>query len=196
VGIHPQARQGVAAFVSRSRARCSAFSCLSTCSFSTCSGRDAHPDVLPHRDLGLRPPIYRRSSSSSTRRPAAPDAARDHRPRVDAQFDHGAGYSFDLLKLYDLRIPPSTSLVLPGLLARLRHQGAALPVPHLAARRHVEAPTPVRHPGRRAPEDGHLRPVAVRLPCSRRLPPSSRLLALLAVIGSSTVRWSRWSSPT
>ena len=35
-------------------------------------GRDAHPDVFPHRHLGLRPAhLRRRSSSSSTRWPAA-----------------------------------------------------------------------------------------------------------------------------
>ena len=46
------------------------------------------------------------------------------------------GYSFDLLKLYELPIPPHAAvLVLPGVRAGVRDQGAAVPVPHLAARR-------------------------------------------------------------
>ena len=74
----------------------------------------------------------------------------------------------------------------PGLRRRVRHQGAAVPVPYLAARRpRRSADRRLGHPGRRAAEDGHLRPAAVRLPA---VPERGRwtyapLLATLAVIG-------------
>ena len=56
-------------------------------------------------------------------------------------------------------------LVLPGVRAGVRDQGAAVPVPHLAARRaRAGADRRLGHPGRRAAEDGHLRPGAVRVP--------------------------------
>ena len=53
------------------------------------------------------------------------------------------------------------SRVRPG----VRDQGAALPVPHVAARRaRAGADCWFRHPGRRAAEDGDLRPGALRVP--------------------------------
>ena len=109
-------------------------------------------------------------------------------------------YSFDLLKLYTLDIAPQTQmLVLPGVRPGVRHQGAALPVPHVAARRaRPGADGRLGHPGRRAAEDGHLRPGALRVPAvpgrgrrtSPRGSPCSRSSA------SSTARWSRWCSRT
>ena len=75
-------------------------------------------------------------------------------------------YSFDLLKLYTLEIAPrDAAVVLPGVRGGVRDQGAALPVPHLAARRaRAGADRRLDHPGRRAAEDGHLRAGALRLP--------------------------------
>ena len=75
-------------------------------------------------------------------------------------------YSFDLLKLYELRVPDHLQvLVLPGLRRGLRHQGAALPVPYLAARRaRAGADAWLGHPGRRDAEDGRLRVAALRVP--------------------------------
>ena len=75
-------------------------------------------------------------------------------------------YSFDLLKLYTLQIAPrDAALVLPRLRAGVRDQGAALPVPHLAAGcARPGADRRLGDPGRRAAEDGDLRPRALRLP--------------------------------
>ncbi len=75
-------------------------------------------------------------------------------------------YSFDLLQLYDLQIPAGTQyLVLPGVRAGVHHQGAAVPVPHLAARRaRAGADARLGHPGRRDAEDGRLRPDSAGVP--------------------------------
>ena len=111
-----------------------------------------------------------------------------------------AAYSFDLLKLYAPEHPARAAvLALPRVRARVRHQGAAVSVPHLAARRARRgADGRLGHPGRRAAEDGHLRAHAVRVSAvsgggaasSRRTSRCSRSSA------SSTARSSRWCSPT
>ena len=108
--------------------------------------------------------------------------------------------SFNLLDLYGLQLSPTDGeLVLPRLRAGVRDQGAAVPVPHLAARRARRgADRGLDHPRRRAAEDGHLRPAALRLPAlpgggardgadHRRCWPSS---------ASSTARSSPWCSRT
>ena len=69
---------------------------------------------------------------------------------------------------------------------RVRDQGAAVPVPHLAARRARRgADGRLGHPGRRAAEDGHLRAAALRVSAvsRRRRCTSRRGIAVLAVIG-------------
>ena len=108
--------------------------------------------------------------------------------------------SFDIVDLYALHVPAGAAdVAVPGVHGRVRHQGAALPVPHLAARRARRgADRRLGDPGRRAPEDGHLRPAALRLPAvsaggagrSRRTSPCWRSS------GSSTARWWPWSSRT
>ena len=80
-------------------------------------------------------------------------------------------YSFDLAEAArSSRSPPATqTLAVPGLRDRVRHQGAAVPVPHVAARRARRgADGRLDHPGRRAAEDGDLRPGAVRVPAVPR----------------------------
>ena len=74
-------------------------------------------------------------------------------------------------------------LDLPGLVGRLRDQGAAVPVPHLvAAGAHRSADGRLRDPGRRAAEAGH-----VRLPAAVPAAVAGRHLACWAC------RWSaRW----
>ena len=90
------------------------------------------------------------------------------------------------------------ALALPGVRARLRHQGAAVPVPHLAARRaRAGADGRLGDPGRRAAEDGHLRPGALRLPA---LPGSGRLTSrpgsrCWRSSASSTARWCAMVQP-
>ena len=81
-----------------------------------------------------------------------------------------AAYSFDLLELYGARAAAAPAvLVLPRLRARVRDQGAAVPVPHLAARRARRgADRRLGDPRRRAAEDGHLRPAALRVPALPR----------------------------
>ena len=109
-------------------------------------------------------------------------------------------YTFDVHQaLRRCRSRRDADLAVPGLRAGLRHQGAAVPAPHLAARRaRPGADRRLGDPGRRAAEDGHLRPGALRLPavpgggarCARRGSASSPSPA------SSTARWWRWSSRT
>ena len=54
-------------------------------------------------------------------------------------------------------------------LHRVRHQDPDVPVPHLVARRARRgADAGLRHPGRRAPEDGHLRHPPLQLPAPAR----------------------------
>ncbi len=91
----------------------------------------------------------------------------------------GAGYTFDLLKLYDLRIPRQDAvLVLPRVHPRVRHQGAALPVPHVAPRRPRRgADRRFGHPRGRAPQDGHVRAAALRVPA---VPGGGRVLRALS----------------
>ncbi len=109
-------------------------------------------------------------------------------------------YSFDLLKLYTLDIAPQTQCWFFLAFARgVRDQGAAVPVPHVAARRaRAGADRRLGHPGRRAAEDGHLRPGALRVPAvpgggRRTSRPGSRCSRSSA---SSTARSSRWCSRT
>ena len=67
--------------------------------------------------------------------------------------------TFDVVRWYEMGVPAGAAvLVLPGLLPGLRHQGADVPVPHLAPRRpRGGAHRGLGHPRRRPPEDGDLR---------------------------------------
>ena len=133
-------------------------------------GRDADPDVLPDRDLGLRPAHLRGREVH---------ALHDGRQRPDAGRHPGAGLpaqrsdgDVQLRPAEALRArdrAPDAAVVLPGVRRRVRDQGAAVPVPHLAARRaRAGADRGVDHPGGRAAEDGHLRAGALRLPALPR----------------------------
>ena len=68
-------------------------------------------------------------------------------------------YSFDLLKLYELTSSRAhAGVVLPRVHAGVHHQGAAVPVPHLAAgRARAGAHARLGDPGGRDAEDGRLR---------------------------------------
>ena len=93
-----------------------------------------------------------------------------------------AAHTFDMMKLACGRrlagtrrrrcsASTSSSVVWVGALHRLRHQDPDVPVPHLAARRARRgADADQRDPGRRAPQDGHLRHPAhqLRHPARRR----------------------------
>ena len=122
-------------------------------------GRDAHPDVLPDRDLGLRPADLRGVQVHALHDGGErADARRHPGARLHAQRGHR-----------ELQLRPGqavrardrardAAVAVPGFHAGVRHQGAALPIPHLAARRpRPGADRRLDHPGRRAPEDGHLR---------------------------------------
>ena len=151
-------------------------------------------------DLGLRPAHLRGHQVHPVH---------DGGQRADAARDHLAGVSPPgRHRRPELR--PRRSLALdvprrrpdvavPGVRRRVRDQGAALPVPHVAARcARAGADGRLGHPGRRAAEDGHLRPAAVRVPA---LPGSgARVRAVARGAGGrsalSTARSWRWSSPT
>ena len=140
-------------------------------------GRDAHPDVLPDRDLGLRPARLRRHQVHALHDGGQrADARRHPRPRVPAQRRHGQLQLRPAEALHARHRARDADVVLPGLHRGVRDQGAALPVPHVAARRaRAGADGGLGHPGRRAAEDGHLRPGALLLSrCSRPPRPISR----------------------
>ena len=109
-------------------------------------------------------------------------------------------YTFDVTKLYALPIAHDVQTVaVPGLRAGVRHQGAAVPAAHVAARRaRPGADGRLGHPGRRAAEDGHLRPDALRLPAvpARGADAARRGSASSPSSASSTARSWRWSSRT
>ena len=73
--------------------------------------------------------------------------------------------SFNLLgSLRPAPVAFDGDVVLPRLHGRVRHQGPAVPVSHLAARRARRgADSGLGHPGRRPAQDGHLRTAAVLL---------------------------------
>ena len=99
-------------------------------------GRDAHPDVFPHRDLGLRAPHLRRHQVHALHDGGqCPHAHRHHRSGVGLCRDERVAAP-ELQPARPLRLAALAAdgeLVLPGLCARLCHQGSALPVPHVAA---------------------------------------------------------------
>ena len=125
-------------------------------------GGHAHPDVLPHRDLGPRAahlrrgevlPLHLRRQRADAR--GVPGPLQERRPRHlrHPEARGGAGG------------PGLPDLALPGLRPRLRDQGADVAVPHLAARRARRGPDRgLGHPGRGAAEDGRLRLPPARHP--------------------------------
>ena len=108
--------------------------------------------------------------------------------------------SFDLADLHGARHSGGAAdVAVPGVRGRVCDQGAAVPVPHVAARRARRgADGRVGHPGRRAAEDGHLRPAALRVPAVPAAPRSSsrRTSRCSRSSASSTARSSRWCSRT
>ena len=163
-------------------------------------GRDAGADVLPDRRLGLRPPHLRRREVL---------ALHDGRKRADA-----GGHPLARLPARRgdraVQLQPhrprraqhprqAPVLVLPRLHGGLRHQGAAVPLPHVASRRPRRgAHGRVGDPRRRAAQDGHVRPGALFVPAlprsGRRR--SHRTWPRWRSSGSSTARSWPWCSPT
>ena len=92
------------------------------------------------------------------------DAARH--PRALLRYNHPATgvYTFDITQFHKFAFAPEPAVVgVPGVLPRLRGQGADVPVPHLAARRaHRRADRRLGDPGGRHAEDGHLRVPALQ----------------------------------
>ena len=134
-------------------------------------GRDARPDVLPDRHLGLRPAHLRgRQVHPLHGGRQRPHAAGHHRPGLAAQLDYRHRLQLRPAEALRPAHPAAVRvLVLPGLHAGVRHQGAVVPVPHVAARRARRgADGRLGHPGWRAAEDGNLRPGALRLPAVPR----------------------------
>ena len=133
-------------------------------------GSHALADVLPHRHLG-------RAAARVCGHQVLPLHA--GRQRADAARDSGALFQQRTAYLRHDRVDRPGRQVrhknvahmavrsvglglsachLDGAVHRLRHQDPGLPVPHLAARRPRRgAHGDLRHPGRRAAQDGHLR---------------------------------------
>ena len=128
-------------------------------------GRDARADVFPHRHLGLRPAHLRGDQVHPLHDGRQrPDAAGDPRPGVPALHDDRQLQLRPAEAVRAAGAAASAVLVLPRLRAGVRDQGAAVPVPHLAARRARRgADRRLGDPRGRAAEDGHLRPRAVRV---------------------------------
>ena len=138
-------------------------------------GGDADPDVPHHRDLGRTQPDLRGGQVHPLYAGRlAPDAGRHPGPLLPARRGH---------QRLHLRPAGARALRAAGragagpdvlrLRARVRDQGADVPVPHVAARRpRGGAHRGQRDPGRRAPEDGHLRlPPLLPAAVSGREPP-------------------------
>ncbi len=117
-------------------------------------GSDSRPDVLPHRDVGLRPPYLRRDEVLPVHARGIPSyARRDHLslPRLRGR---------DLRARGSVRHTPfcrHAALVVPRLLRFLRGEGAVGAVPHVAPGRAYRSPDRrLGDAGRCAPEDGGL----------------------------------------
>ena len=125
-------------------------------------GSDAGADVFPDRRLGQRPPAVRRDQVFPVHAGwFGADAAGDPGALLSSAAGRRA-YTFDIPTLlaavpqFSTRIPASAAVL--GVLLRLRHQGADVPVPHLAAgRAHRSAHGGLGDSGGRAVEDGHVR---------------------------------------
>ena len=163
-------------------------------------GRDARADVFPHRRLGIRAAHLRGDQVHPLH---------DGGQRADAHRHHRAGlYALRgdrLVQLQPDRAVQAGRAVQPGLLvlprvhARVRDQGAAVPVPYLAAgRARRGADRRVGDPRRRAAEDGHVRPRSgSRFRSSRRRRTTSRRTSRgWPSSASFTARSSRWCSRT
>ena len=163
-------------------------------------GRHADPDVFPHRDLGLRPARLRRDQVHALHDGGQrADARRHPRPRVPAQHRHRQLLVRPAQALHARHRAADADVVLPGVHRRVRDQGAAVPVPHVAARcARAGADRRLGDPGRRAAEDGHLRPAALLVPAVPRggAPTSRPGWRSSPSSASSTARWWRWCSRT
>ena len=124
-------------------------------------GGHADPDVPPHRDLGRTEPASTPPSSSSSTRWWAPSSCSS--PSSSCYFQHGAAtgvFTFDLPVIARWVLPGGRgqSLLFLAFALAFAIKVPMCPVPHLAARRaRGGAHGGQRHPGRRAPQDGHLR---------------------------------------
>ncbi len=126
-------------------------------------GSHAGPDVLADRHLGRSAQALRRDQILPLHAARlGADAARHPVPLFPPPHATGV-YTFSIPDLYqtaphDSPFPLSPSGSVPGVLLRLRHQGADVPLPHLAARcARRSAHGRLRDPGRRSAEDGNLR---------------------------------------
>ena len=123
-------------------------------------GSDAGADVLPHRHLGQRQPALLGDQVL----PLHPGRQRRHAAGHPGALLPHAGHGDGAAHVRRHPVPAAEPAVrpavvgLPGVLPRLRDQGADVPVPHLAARRaHRRADGRLGDSGGRPPEDGHLR---------------------------------------
>jgi hypothetical protein len=162
-------------------------------------GSLAGAHVLPDRHLGPRPAHLRRGEVLPVHHGRlGADAGGHHLPlqsRADVQLPGHSGHELERPAFVRAR---RADAALPGLLRRLRHQGAALPAAHLAAgRARGSAHGRLRDAGLRHAEDGHLRNSAL-LPAavSRRGAPARPGSWCWRSSAFFTARWWPWCSPT
>ena len=163
-------------------------------------GSQPLPDVLPHRHLGRPAPHLRhgevrhlhpgRVAPHARRDPGGGDRARSGRQPVHVQLRGAAR-----LRLHRYAPGPRLHRVLPG----LRHQGADVAAPHVAARRPRRgANGRLDHPGRACcSSSAATGSCATTCRCCRtRRRRSRRSSSAWRWWRSSTARWWRWCSRT
>ncbi len=123
-------------------------------------GGHAGADVLHHRYLGRAAEGLRRHQVlplHPRRQPADAGGHHRRRPVREEQHRRGSHLQHPAALSRGLSVRPA-ALGVPGLLHRLRHQGADVPGAHVAAgRARRSAHGRLGHPGRRAAEDGRVR---------------------------------------
>ena len=199
VGRHPPPREGVLRAAPRARDRHARhLPRPRPLPLLRLLGGHARPDGVPDRRLGRAPARLRGDQV----RPLHDDRQPPHAGRHPLPRLAGEGADGRLrLRLRTLSRPPPgrarAALPVRGLRPGLRHQGTALPVPHLASRRARRgADRRLGDPRRGAAQDGHLRLPPLRDPA---LPGGGRDRVARrrgARRRGHTARWWRRCSPT
>jgi len=157
---HPRAREGILRDAAAPRGRdCRRFPFAESLPLLSLLGSDAHSHVFPDRHLGPRAAHLRgRQIRVVHDGRLDPDAGR-HSLAIQRHGDiRPANHPADAARRAAGAEPARGDSALPCLFCCVRHQGAALPFPHVAARRaRRSADGRLRDSGGRSAENGHLR---------------------------------------